>query len=847
VKDTRKKQKILLVDGNGERRQQTAGVLHGTFCVTSALDGEMAVDILRTRQDFAAILLQCRLFEFSGFDVMHFLHTNRLLKSIPVIAMGAEDDELKALSLGAAAFFKESREPDILSCQVQNLVNLFWRDRDLDPLTGVLQWEQFLKKARDTLAEVEQDKRPRSLSIIFLNMDRFKVFNDLFGRAAGDQLLRNLAAKLTAMRGVIQVGRVGGDRFVLLCRTEELELSRFNRLGAELMRRLHLKYALHLCCGVYEIDDPTLPVAELCDRAQIAQETVSGRSDKSVALYDEELRRSLLWEQEVASGMYEALEQGQFQVYLQPIFSLSSNAPVSAEALVRWDHPKRGLIPPDQFISIFEKNGFINRLDQYVWERVFQYLAELKASGYPDVTISANMSRLDIYSADICGQLTGLAKKYDVNPAVFRIEVTESVYMEDPGQMLDLTRQLNAAGFAVLIDDFGNGYSSLNMLMNMTVSSLKLDMGFIRSVGSDERTNCVVSSIVRMAKWLEMSVVAEGAETQTHVDYLRSIGCDRVQGYYFSRPVPKDDFFSLLERYRSASALERPRIFDKTADTRAVWGAVKSYDRMMRGRMDAAAMFEQFGDAAEILSVNDGYYRLMESSPELLFRSGQLITDWLEERDRPAFLGAMDAASETGERQELVIRRYMDSYRIKSLMVSVCYMGRKDSRKLFLALFRDISLLKLPAEFGCMVPSAAPREEDGQPRQPQILGCRTCPKLLIVEDNRVNQLVLEKMLSSQYSILEASNGKAGLDALRSGENIGVVLLDIIMPIMDGYEFLQKKAQDPALRDIPVLVLSQTDNLDSEEKALRLGARGFVRKPYDPEDLRKTLDALANGI
>ncbi len=257
-------------------------------------------------------------------------------------------------------------------------------------------------------------------------------------------------------------------------------------------------------------------------------------------------------------------------------------------------------------------------------------------------------------------------------------------------------------------------------------------------------------------------------------------------------------------------------------------------------------MFEQFGDAAEILSVNDGYYRLMESSPELLFRSGQLITDWLEERDRPAFLMAMDVASETGERQELVIRRYMDSYRIKSLMVSVYYMGRKDSRKLFLALFRDISELRLPAEFDGRRLSAVPSEETGPPQPSQKLGCRTCPKLLIVEDNRVNQLVLEKILSPQYSILGASNGKAGLDALRSGEDIRVVLLDIIMPIMDGYEFLQKKAQDPALRDIPVLVLSQRDNLDSEEKALRLGARGFVRKPYDPEDLRKTLDALANG-
>lgn len=839
MKDAWDKQKILLVDGNRDRRQKIAEALQSVFHVTSALDGEMAVDILRRSQDFAAILLQCRLFDFNGFDVMNYLHMNRALQTIPIIAMGAPEDELKALSLGAVAFIEQTKEPHLISYQVQNLVSRIWDDRDCDVLTGVLQWEPFLKKARELLEHAEKDNRPQRWSMAFLNVDRFKVFNDLFGRSMGDKLLRNLAAKLTLLKGVVCAGRVGGDRFVLLCRMEELDLSRFSRLGPELMYHLRLKYGLHICCGIYEIDDLTLPVGEICDRAQIAQEMISGRSDQNVALYDEKLRRSMRWEQEVSSQMYEALEQGQFQVYLQPIFSLSSNAPVSAEALVRWIHPERGLIPPNRFIPVFERNGFITRMDQYVWEKVFQYLAEFKAAGYPALTISANMSRLDIYNTDVCSLLANMAKKYGISPSAFHIEVTESAYMDDSQQMLDLTKQLNEAGFAVLIDDFGSGYSSLNMLMNMTVSTLKLDMGFVRSVGSDERTNCVVNSIVRMAKWLEMGVVAEGVETQTHIDYLRSIGCDRVQGYYFSRPVPKDDFMRLIERYRGTPAREKPRVFDKAADTRAVWSAVMAYDRMMQGRMDAAALYEQFGDTVEVLCVNDSYYKLMESSPEILFRSSQLATAWLAEKDRPLFLKALDAAAETGERQELVVRRYMDADRIKNLMASVCYMGRKDNRKLFLTLFRDISLLKptLPA-------AEAVRPADTTPPEPQRpTGCRSCRKILIVEDNQVNRLVLKRMLSQTYGILEAPNGKAGLDILHSGEKIEAVLLDIIMPIMDGYEFLRKKAQDPLVRDIPVLVLSQSENRDSEEKARQLGASGFVRKPYDPENLRKALDSL----
>lgn len=832
MKEVRSKQRILLIDGDQQRRELLAETLKSLYDVTLALDGEMAVDVLRNCQEFAVILLQCQMFDFSGFDVLTYLHTNRALLSIPVIAMGAEKDELKALSMGAVSFIRMPKDPNMIGYQVKNLVRLIQNDRDCDALTGVLQWESFLKRIQEILEQAEQEPH---WGMVFLNVDRFKVFNDLFGRCIGDLLLQNLASRLSALKGAKVVGRVGGDRFVALCRMDELDLNRFRHMGSELMRKLHLKYGLHICCGIYEIDDFTLPVGEICDRAQIAQETISGRTDQSVAFYDENLRRNLRWEQEASSQMYEALEQGQFQVYLQPIFGLSTNAPVSAEALVRWNYPGKGQISPDRFVPIFERNGFITKLDQFVWERAFQYLAEFKAAGYPEFSISANMSRRDIYNLDVCDHLTALAKKYGVSPSAFRIEVTESAYMDDPQQLLDTTRRFNTAGFAVMIDDFGSGYSSLNMLMDMPVSALKLDMTFVRSVGSDERTNCVVSSILRMAKWLEISVVAEGVENQRQLDYLRAIGCDRVQGYFFSKPIQKDKLLKLLDSYQGKLFFEEPMVFDKSADTKEVWSAVMAYDRMMHGRMDAAALYEQFGELVEILCVNDSYYRLMESSPGFLFKSSQLATAWIQEEDRGPLLRALDAAAETGTRKELIIRRYMDSVRTKNLMVSVCYMGRKDNRRLFLMLFRDISLLNLalPAT-ASIVPLEMQRTAE----------CISCRKVLIVEDNQVNRLILRKILSADYEILEATNGKAGFDLLRREKDIAVVLLDIIMPIMDGYEFLMRKANDPELKTVPVLVLSQTENRDSEEKALSMGASGFVRKPYDPEKLRQTLSSLA---
>lgn len=836
MRNARGKQTILLVDGDHQRRQQLEEVLQSAFRVTVALDGEMAVDILRSNQDFAAILLQCRLFSFSGFDVLSYLHTNRTLQSIPAMAMGEAGDELKALSLGAVSFIEASRDPHMLCCQVQNLVGLIKKDRDSDALTGVLQWEPFLKKTRELLQEAAEEAEASPQAMVFLNVDRFKVFNDLFGRSVGDQLLRHLAARLLVLRGVDCVGRVGGGRFVLLCRMDDLNLNHFDQLGVELMRRMHMKYGLHICCGVYEIDDLTLPVGELCDRAQLAQETICGRNDLTVAFYDETLRQNLRWEQEVVSGMDEALEQRQFQVYLQPIFSLTSNAPVSAEALVRWIHPRQGEIPPDRFIPIFERNGFIMQLDQYVWEQVFQYLAEFQKNGYAGLTISANMSRIDIYNTDVCNLLTEMAEKYGVDPASFHIEVTESAYMDNPRKLLDMIRQLNAAGFKVMIDDFGSGYSSLNMLMDMPVSTLKMDMSLIRGIGGDERNNCVVSSVLRMAKWLEMGVVAEGVESQVHVDFLRGIGCDRVQGYYLSHPLPKEKFVRLLERYRSTPIRDDEQVFDKTADTRAVWGAVTAYDRMLQGRMDAAALYEQCGDVVEILCVNDSYYKLMESTPERLFRSSQMATVWLWEEDRPKFLKALDDAAETGKRQELIVRRYMDVERSKGLMLSVCYMGRKDNRKLFLTLLRDISILNLatkPEKPRAVLPAQAPQDIKRQKRR----------KILVVEDNQVNRMLLQKLLSQDYAVLEAPDGKTGLELLRHGADVDAVLLDLIMPIMDGYDFLTEKARSPELREIPVLVLSQTENKTAEERAVKLGASGFIHKPYDPENLRRKLDSL----
>ena len=226
MKEARENQRdVLLVDGDAARRRQTGEALQSVYHVTAALDGEMAVELLHGRQDFAAVVVQCRLYDFSGFDLIRYLHTNRALSAIPIVAIGEPEDEMKALSLGAAGFVRSPGDPRLICCQVQNLVNLIWSDRERDVLTGALLLDPFLKQAQQKLEESAKGGRSPRWAVAFLNVSRFKTFNDLFGRAAGDQLLRNLAARLMQGRGVEFVGRTGADRFFVLCRRDELDLN----------------------------------------------------------------------------------------------------------------------------------------------------------------------------------------------------------------------------------------------------------------------------------------------------------------------------------------------------------------------------------------------------------------------------------------------------------------------------------------------------------------------------------------------------------------------------------------------------------------------------------------------
>ena len=301
--------------------------------------------------------------------------------------------------------------------------------------------------------------------------------------------------------------------------------------------------------GVCPVEPGERDISLLNDWASLAREKVKGLHDRSVGFYDHQLRERMLEEKELESDMEGALASGQFQLWLQPKYSIFRNRAVGAEALVRWDHPRLGLLPPGRFIPLFEKNQFISKLDFYMLERTCALLRQWLDEGLAPVRVSVNMARVHLSDPDFPEQAARVKERYRIPGRLVELELTESSVLEfdDSTRLVALIDRLHALGFLVSMDDFGSGYSSLNLLRELPVDVLKLDRGFFGGDG-DERTRTVIRDAVGMAADLDITVVAEGIEREDQVAFLAEIGCDTVQGFYFARPMPVSDFEALRRR-----------------------------------------------------------------------------------------------------------------------------------------------------------------------------------------------------------------------------------------------------------------------------------------------------------
>lgn len=414
-----------------------------------------------------------------------------------------------------------------------------------DYLTGLYNREKFCSVVEKVLKE----NASQEYAIIRFDIERFKMINELFGSEIGDKVLCCIADMLRQeVRSDGVYCRLEADHFALCMKKEDLDMEKMLEVHEQCFHSLSLDYTITICAGVFYVSDGTLSVEQMCERANMALSTVKGKPFRHYAVYRDEMRHNLVEEQFLVNEMQHALEDGQFVFYLQPIYDAVSEVPISAEALVRWIHPERGMISPGVFIPLFERNGFIAKLDHYIWNCVCQYLADGVAQKEHVVPVSVNVSRIDLFLPDLCERIVNMVDGYGLDHSLIKFEITESAYMDDSQRLQDVIQRLQSEGFKVLMDDFGSGYSSLNMLKDTPIDILKIDMRFLEDFSIYNRSGNVLNSVVRMAKLLDMTVVAEGVETRDQLSFLRGAGCDCIQGFYFSKPLPLNEYRHFMRK-----------------------------------------------------------------------------------------------------------------------------------------------------------------------------------------------------------------------------------------------------------------------------------------------------------
>ena len=537
----------MVVEDNSLNREMLRVILADSYDIVEAEHGQEAFDILKTgsvRIDL--ILLDVVMPVMDGFTFLEQLKNDEMLKLIPVIVAtqsDGDDNEIKALRCGATDFFSKPYKPEIIRHRIENIFRLrenatIASQFQYDSMTDLYSRGYFFMK----VAEMLEANPDIDYNIVCINVVNFKLYNEVFGEKKGDEILIAMAEYIRENVGDSGLcGRFGGDRFVVLQEREReiADRKHFTETGRSI-EGITVKF------GVYEIFDRSIGIDIMCDRGFMAADSIRNRYDVNVALYDAEMRTRLIREKTITESMESAVTNDQFEIYYQPKYDVDSVQIAGAEALIRWNHPELGYVPPSEFITLFEKNGFITILDKYVINKVCMQMGEWKAEGLRLPPVSVNLSRTDVYCSDIVEYITGCIETNGLAASDIHIEITESAYTEHPAQIIAMVEKMRDNGIVIELDDFGTGYSSLNMLNEINADVLKMDMRFIQTKSEKEAQQGILKLIINLARWMDMKVIAEGVETQEQLMRIRDAGCDYVQGYLFSKPLPAGEYEYLI-------------------------------------------------------------------------------------------------------------------------------------------------------------------------------------------------------------------------------------------------------------------------------------------------------------
>lgn len=822
-----KKETILVAEDELMNREILTGLLSDDYNVLQACDGEQALEVVRNcGQKISCIILDVVMPKMGGMEFMKALNEIQGEEHIPIIVATADRDkkvEEAALELGAWDFVQKPYNPRIIKIRVKNAIlrSQYSAYKELkflaeyDSLTGIYNKTKFFSKSRQFIDE-HPDKK---LALIRFDIDRFQLVNNFFGEHAGDNLLIFVAEYF---RDVLHLGdngvygRIYADIFGLVVKYHNREtLTEFIKGGQEYFKQFNKDFDISVTVGVYCIEDRDIPVSEMLDRATIAAKPYKNNYIDTIGFYSDEMTKRLEHEQEIINEMNSALTENQFQFYLQPKYALSTNTACGAEALVRWIHPEKGMISPGAFIPIFEKNGFISKLDYYMWEAICKYLRTEINEGRKPFPISVNISRINMYNPHIVEIICELIERYEIPASLLQLEVTESAYMDNPETMKKTIRQLQAKGFAILMDDFGNGYSSLSVLKDVNVDILKIDMAFMQeSELSAGRSESVLASIIRMAKWLNIPVIAEGVERSDQVEFLRSVGCEYIQGYYFGRPMPGSQYNELLVHNEPKDVLP---LKDMELDVNSIWRSNADMELLFDTAVQPTCLYSFDGTAVEILRLNKAFEGLFGPAEKLIACNS---LKRIFEEDLPYVLDAIRECSNTYKSADC-------EYRIRTIKGKVMWVHQRiqlvttvGNQKIFCGSFMNISFQKELESKLKRIEAAVERSD------------KTLNKMLIVDDDETTCQILKEIFSDNYELCFAADGKSGLEYFAENkDSLAVVLLDMIMPGMSGKEFLEAKKKISGADDVPVIVISADTSQETQIEMLEAGANDYITKPF----------------
>ena len=551
-KQIKKPQLVLIVDDQEINRDVLGMILEDDYEIIYATNGREALQMIEEyRERLSVVLLDLIMPEMDGFQVLDCVCNDELLSSIPIIVLTAERNaELRALEMGAADFITKPFDMhEIILARVGRIIELsegrqLIQAAEFDPLTKLYSRNFFFEYAN----RIHQYHPDWHMDAVVINIEQFHSVNALNGRDFGDRVL---AAIGDGIRGFLAntegiASRFEADRFDIFCKHQDDYRVLLERLQAE-VSALSKNASIRLRMGIAPWRENMEPVL-MFDRARVACNMVRGNFKTRLMIYDEEMNRRELMNQRLLNDLHRAVEERELVVYYQPKYNVQCNPPrlCSAEALIRWKHPELGMVPPGCFIPLFEHNGQISTVDNYVWNEAARQIDEWRRKYGVTLPVSVNLSRVDVFDPTLEERLEALVKRYRLDHSVLKLEVTESAYTDNAEQMIELISRLRNRGFEIEMDDFGSGYSSLNMLSYMPIDVLKMDMQFVRNITQSEKDFRLVGVVLDIARYLKVPVVAEGVETEQQLGMLKDAGCDLVQGYYYSRPVPPEEFERLI-------------------------------------------------------------------------------------------------------------------------------------------------------------------------------------------------------------------------------------------------------------------------------------------------------------